>query len=313
MEKGLAIRILAVFIAAVVMAGAWLMHRQAPAPQPENTVAADLSNPTRYTMNPTIYTMPNGYQVYIYGRKSILEGSTDVPMVLFLNGTGGDPQQETKDAGWIRKTEEEDIIVVSPEYNDGATYSEVDYLVDVITRMKQRYPIDASRVYSLGFSNGGATSVVLTAEHPELLAGIAAYGWQVDLANPKDGYTMPFQIIQGTDEASERDARGNPTVRTGTRESLRSLLRYNGMIGNNDEQDFSTTPYWGYVPDNTRTDQVGDANWTINDYRKAGYTHPFAQFILIENGIHEPHWAQADYSWDFLRHHSRVDDTIVED
>ncbi|MFT8329961.1 alpha/beta hydrolase family esterase [Bifidobacterium psychraerophilum] len=233
----------------------------------------------------------------MYGRQAVLEGDDRVPLVLFMNGTGGDPQQQAIDSGWAAKAQSEDIVVVSPEYNDSATYSEVDYLTEVIAMAKRRYPIDETRVYALGFSNGGASAVALTSRHPELFAGIAAYGWQVDLDNPIEGYTMPFQIIQGSDEGTRTDTAGNPMVRDGTRESMRSLLLYNGMIDDDDASDFRETPYWGYKPDDMRTDTVDSVSWTVNSYHKTDYNNPFAQCILIENGIHEPHQAEGATVW----------------
>ncbi|MCT3303984.1 hypothetical protein C6Y10_15120 [Lactiplantibacillus pentosus] len=125
----------------------------------------------------------------------------------------------------------------------------IEYLTKVVRRAIKRYNIDPQRVYTVGFSNGGTTSVALVSKHPEMYAGMAAYGWSVAMQQPKAGYTIPFQFIQGTNEATEKSRAGNPMVRVDVRQTVRSLLRYNQMISKQSEADYQQTPYWGYQPD----------------------------------------------------------------
>lgn len=261
----------------------------------------------------TSYQVSDNKTVYVYGKESLLEGNKKLPLVLFLNGTGGNPRQQALESGWVAKACEENIILIVPEYNDYATYSEVDYLVSVIEQAEQLFPVDTSRIYSLGFSNGGAISVALAARYPELLAGIAAYGWQVSLEEPKTGYQIPFQVIQGTNEATEYDNVGNPMVRSDTADSIRSLLLYNNMITNSTQVDYASTPYWGYEADEQLRQTVNHTTWTISNYFKDDYAYPFAQFILIEGADHRVHRSEADYSWDFLNHFMRQEDGSLEE
>ncbi|MFT8318573.1 MAG: prolyl oligopeptidase family serine peptidase [Sporolactobacillus sp.] len=265
----------------------------------------------------TDFQMDNGNEVYVYGKKEVLGGTKKVPLVLFMCGTTGDPQEQAKSSGWVDKAQSEDIIVISPKYNDYATYGEVGYIISVVQRAIKLYPIDTTRIYSLGFSNGGATSVALTSEHPEMFAGIAAYGWMVDLRNQNNKYRqygMPFQVIQGTNEFIENNEDGNPVVMRDEQEAIRSLLLYNDRITQDVQPDYSKTPYWGYHPDEITKEIVGGKVWTVNNYYKENYDKPFSQFILVEDAAHIPHMQDADYSWEFLKHFSRsATGKIMED
>ena len=129
--------------------------------------------------------------------------TTKVPLVLMMCGTGGDPRRDAQASGWVDKALEEGLIVIAPNYNNAATYSETDSLASVVKYVIETYPVAARRVYSTGFSNGGAVSVSLTRDYPELFAAISAMGWMVDMPDRNGvyaAYDMPFQVIQGTKE-----------------------------------------------------------------------------------------------------------------
>lgn len=227
----------------------------------------------------------DGQPVYVYGTAS---GSKRRPLILYLNSTGGDPRNEPIETGWADTARREGLIVVSPRYDDAATYSQIPFFLRVLDAAKQRFRVDDSRVYVLGFSNGGASAVALTSSHARLFAGIAAYGWAVDLER-RSGPAMPFQILNGTREFTATDPRGNPTVSQDVQTAIRSLLLRDGMISSSTRPDFATTPWWGYKPVRQHARQVDGTRWTFNDYRKRGYRYPFAQFILVNGAEHVPH------------------------
>ncbi|GHV98518.1 hypothetical protein lacNasYZ03_00320 [Lactobacillus nasalidis] len=246
----------------------------------------------------------NGRTTYVYAKESVLTGKKKVPLVLFMNGTGGDPQKQAVGSGWAKKAMSGKMIVISPKYDDASTYTEVPYIVKVVKKALRIYPVDSRRVYSLGFSNGGATSVALTSTHPDMFAGIAMYGWAVDLERQSD-YDMPFQVIEGTGEATEYTVKKNPMVRVDVRHAIKELFTLNGMKQARITADYARTPYWGYVPDSSYKRRVDGKNWTINNYQKTGYSAPFAQLIMISKADHRVHASEADYSWNFLKHFSR--------
>lgn len=222
-----------------------------------------------------------------------------------MHGTGGDPQQEAIESGWVDKAKHSNMVVISPAYNDYLTYDNVPYITRVIKYAQGHYSVDQKRTYSVGFSNGGATSIALVSRHPKLVAGIAAYGWANDLQRTASNDLIPFQFISGTREATEYTHRHLPMVRIDIRTAIQTLFRYNRMPEAHLKPNYQKTPYWGYQPRQSFKRKVNQRTWTINNYYKTGFRYPFAQFIMISGAKHHPHRAEADYTWQFLKHFAR--------
>lgn len=132
------------------------------------------------------WTIDDHGPIYAYMPDDLAESET-VPLVLAMNCTSGNPQGEVLSNGWDQKALQERFVVIAPTYNDYATYLEVDYIIQVLDSAESRYNIDPERVYSTGFSNGGALSVALASEHPERIAAISAAGWMVGARNTGHG------------------------------------------------------------------------------------------------------------------------------
>ena len=255
------------------------------------------------------FSMPNGKAVYYYLPQAVKDQpDTNVPMVLFMCGTTCDPVENLIDSGWVELAEKEGLIVISPDYNNYATYSETDFLISVVDYMLEHYPVDPERVYSTGFSNGGAASVALTRDYPQYFAAISAMGWMVDIDN-KDGvfetFDMPFQVVQGDGEFTVSAGSGAMAVMEDEQKSIRSLLLYNEMITPSTQPDYDQTPFWGYLPDDTRSMELNGRTWQFCDYFKDGYPAPFAQLVTVEDSEHRPRPEEAVIAWDFFRQYRR--------
>jgi hypothetical protein len=242
-----------------------------------------------------------------------------LPMVLDLNCTTGNPRAEVQTNGWDQVAAQENVIVIAPTYDDYATYSECAYLKRVIDDALSRYPVDPTRIYSVGFSNGGATSGALASTYPHLLAGIGAMGWMIGLQNTSS-LTIPFILIQGTNEYTKRSWSGKREIMDDEKEALHDLLLANQMIDRTTTPDYGQTPYWGYPPVKEHNlypryhdyDPYGHnqhlqtgKKWQISDYYKAGFKLPFAELVLVEGSRHIPHDCNAAIAWNFLKHFRR--------
>lgn len=80
------------------------------------------------------FEMENGKTVYLYVPQDVKnQPGTKVPLILFMCGTTCDPVENCVDSGWTALAEKENFIVVSPDYNNYATYSETDFLISVVS------------------------------------------------------------------------------------------------------------------------------------------------------------------------------------
>ena len=248
-----------------------------------------------------------------------------VPMVLAMNCTNGNPEAEVKTNGWDVLCAEEGFIVIAPEYRDNLSYDEVDYIRSVIEQAVSRYPVDPGRIYATGFSNGGAVAIALASEAPELIAGISAAGWLVEVKNTGNLPT-PFQVLKGTEEFTVRNRQGDMELMEDENKALKALFEMDRMpVG---EADYHEVPYWGFRPDSQGSiwpeykdyhyyggNGVTQSNveWQVSDYYWEGYEAPFAQLVLIEGADHTPHDYHARIAWDFFSRFSRnTDGTISE-
>lgn len=190
------------------------------------------------TISPKDFAV-NHRHVYVYGKMSAYKKQ---PLILYLNSTGGSPRKEPIQTGWAKLARQKNLIVVSPKYNDAVTYDEVPFFLQVVQAAKKRFHVDNSRIYVVGFSNGGASAVALTNAHAKKFAGIAAYGWMVDLKKVH-GSAMPFQLLQGTREFTVKDSTGHPMIMQDERHAVRSLLLRNKMIASDHKADYQRTSY----------------------------------------------------------------------
>ena len=266
-------------------------------------------------INEIKYTTPNGEDGYVYISDAVLnEPNVNVPLVLMMCGTGHEAREDAKSSGWVDKGLEENLIVLAPNYNNAATYSQAESLVSVVEYITETYPVDTTRVYSTGFSNGGAASVVLCRDYPHMFAAISAMGWMVDMQGQYDraaAYDMPFQVIQGTEEYTQVTQSGTKAVMEDEQRAIKDLFVFNEMPESNQPTDYDAAPYWGYVPKDTQTISPDGRTWTISNYYKESYTAPFAQFVLIEGADHRTNEHEATIAWDFFKQFSRGADGSV--
>jgi dienelactone hydrolase len=258
------------------------------------------------------YQTPDGETGFMFLPSSYTDGGgRTYPLVIMMNGTAQDPVHDAEGTGWVDLAKQEEILLLVPEYDDYATYSNVDTLLSVLDYIEDVYPVDRTRVYATGFSNGGAMSVALASEHPERFAAISAYGWMVDMQNDQsvaDQYDMPFQVLQGTQEYTTTDVEGNPVIMRDEQLAIRSLFLFNEMIAAEVQPDYQAVLYWGYESSSIEERVTDGTLLTISSYQKEGYQNPFAQLVLIDGETHRVHSYDAALAWDFMQKFQRNED-----
>jgi len=129
------------------------------------------------------------------------DGSTALPVVFMLHGSGGNGLKFYNISGWVEEGEKENIITVFPSswkydcvQDDGIekhnaekwnSYdlvvcdnnkkrNDVKFLNTVITKLKQKFAVDTNRIYIVGFSNGGEMAARCAIELSNKFAAVVA-------------------------------------------------------------------------------------------------------------------------------------------
>jgi polyhydroxybutyrate depolymerase len=124
---------------------------------------------------------------------SNFDHSQEYPLVVGYHGGAGNARGYIEQSQLFVKGERAGFIVVCPEgtpvpgvgdrqvWNSGAEYAassrnadDVQFTVELIDRISSIYPVDSTRIYATGFSNGAQMTYRLAAELSDRIAAIAA-------------------------------------------------------------------------------------------------------------------------------------------
>jgi len=141
--------------------------------------------------------------------------TSPAPLLLALHGGGGNAAQFERWTKLSQLADREGFLVVYPEgighnWNDGrqdvqarAFLEKVDdvaFLRAVVEDVARQHPVDRSRVYATGVSNGGFMSSRLGIEAPDLVAAIAPVVGGIAEGLPAPTKPVGVLIIQGTED-----------------------------------------------------------------------------------------------------------------
>lgn len=91
------------------------------------------------------------------------------PLVFCLHGAHN-PIQLTESYGIIQVAAREECIVIAPENEN------IENILSLLDYAKQNYPVDETRIYSIGYSFGGFMSARNVLAYPEIFAGVGMGG-----------------------------------------------------------------------------------------------------------------------------------------
>ena len=165
-------------------------------------------------------------------KKQSVKEQCKLPMMIFFHGGSDNPMEAADMSKFHELGEKEGFITVYPWGSDTASWNcnyepdgfdDVAYTKALIQWMKEHYPVDESRIYLSGFSNGAAMAQIYAMEYPEEIAGVCHIdsnwpGHRLGLAkvDPPEGkafqkawkkkeesdYLMPVWYTYGTREPS---------------------------------------------------------------------------------------------------------------
>jgi len=134
-------------------------------------------------------------RTYIVYEPELSPNPNGYPLVIGLHGTGATGYQFMGTASLVQKATDEQFIVACPNalhhhhseyFNAGDGYEELTagtddlgFISAVIDRMIMNYPIDTTRIYAMGFSNGSMMSYRVAAELSFRIAAIGVSSGQM--------------------------------------------------------------------------------------------------------------------------------------
>ncbi len=187
---------------------------------------ANIKGPSTYHQRMELVT--GGFQrSYLVHIPSGYDGSTELPLVVVIHGAFDTAKGIEKFSGFSQLADQENFIVLYPEgigifgflqhWNAGhccgkAADDQIDdvgYLAKAIEDVCLRLSVDQTRVYMVGFSNGGMMTYRFAAEHTYVLAAVAPIAASIGgrasadapewiIPTPKN--PLPILIIHGMDD-----------------------------------------------------------------------------------------------------------------
>ncbi|HEX8933154.1 MAG TPA: PHB depolymerase family esterase [Pseudonocardiaceae bacterium] len=113
-----------------------------------------------------------------------------LPLLIVLHGRGQSEPVVLSQTGFFGLAQQRQAVLVLPDgeqrsWNAGHgccgfagshQSSDVPFVAAIVTDAVRRWPIDAGRVYLVGYSNGGKLAYSTMCAHPTLFAAVATYG-----------------------------------------------------------------------------------------------------------------------------------------
>jgi polyhydroxybutyrate depolymerase len=260
------------------------------------------------------------------------------PVVFMFHGTSGDGERFYTNSGWKEKGEEEKFITVFPsslaycvidsgvehrttKWNNGELIAnacagqvfkdDILFVRRMIDTIARQFPIDRSRIYASGFSNGGAFTSKLAVEMSDVFAAVSvAAGALHPLDSAEPRRNIPIAYLVGSQD--------------------RNFLPFTGPEGIpfNDSAmiyiNYIIRRYLGtfdLAPNYTKTETARTITWLYNTPASSAPATEFS-FTLIKdmehmfpNGTNYPLVA-ANALWPFFQRYtltSRVADDAAAD
>ena len=174
---------------------------------------------------------------YILHVPSEVRPGKPLPVVVMLHGAGGDAERARLASGFDDYADADGFIVVYPNgtqaaavpgeysWNAGACcgapqrtgIDDVAFISAVLDEVAAQHPVDASRVYLTGFSNGGMLTYRLSCELGERFAGVAIVGGALNLTVCDAPSPMSVLIVHGTADHTVPYDGGESNERTAAR------------------------------------------------------------------------------------------------
>lgn len=259
----------------------------------------------------------------VYTPESILaEENSDntYPIVFCLHG-GGNPIFAAESYGYAQLGATEKYITVMPED------CSIENIDEIMEFLRENYPIDESRIYSVGLSAGGNRSYMNATSEPELFAAITACGQPVlfnGTSTPEElseiggvavynivGQYDAFQhypfTIDGFKTSDEKIEGFNQWMEANNLvyEELLTKEKIEELYGKSEDVVLSNT---GVDFPITYTFEADGTDFWTGEYLNEDGINTF-RVSMVEDGLHWTTASYAELSWNYMKHFSRDPET----
>ena len=203
------------------------------------------------------------------------------------------------------------LVAVENHLNSTATEA-----IELINRLKEKYPIDEHRIYASGFSMGGIKTWDLYQEYPKMFAGLAPMSATFGVGMNVHGNPSPKEINR-SEPAPLFYAGGEitplpelPFQSEKCLERMKYVLEVNQAVTQNpvsyDGRDSWKNPIWGINGDRTEVfyDPDRKSNLTVQ-YFESGDGVTRTAFASISGQGHECREHTCEHAWQFLSRFTR--------
>ncbi len=255
---------------------------------------------------------------YEYIPRDVLENTAlagSVPLVLALHGAGDDPRLFVDEMGLLDLASREKIAIVAPEHNSlgGGVRTEADAFPALIQYLLETYPaLDATRVYVMGYSMGGGSTMRVMMAHPEIFAAAAPMSAVTlfgDIIEPSEedlaqfsGIDLPVLLTTSGADLMNTYDQANDHI-------LPAIERLENMMLSINELpevafDYEAYPINGFPADQKLT-RVLNGEYTNRTWMFYKDSVPMVGLSITEALTHNLYPAYGDLFWDFVKHYSR--------
>ncbi len=177
--------------------------------------------PGNYKLTVTVEDTPREYILHLPQHYT---GKSPLPIVIMFHGGGGTARNAIWQTEWAKKADQEHFLAVFPEgtphdpsrpasfrrnpqtWNDGSErigaaarhVADVAFVAAMLNDLKERFTIDARRIYVTGFSNGASMSFRVARELSQVIAAMAPVAGADWLGDTPPGRAVPLLYITGT-------------------------------------------------------------------------------------------------------------------
>jgi len=269
--------------------------------------------------------IPNHYD---FGEKA--------PLVLVLHGAFSTPKQIEEQSGFSELADQEGFLVAYPSgaygvfgyfkhWNAGHCcgkaagdgLDDVGFLVDVIEDIADQFNVDRTRIYMVGFSNGGMLTYRFAAEHTHVLAAAAplaaAIGGKASFDSPlwiipDPVAPLPMIVFHARDDLTVPYRGGISPRKGGEREYLSVDEAVDFWVRNNGCRAEPTIDrlHDGIVTRKTWPDTHGYDDVILYTIDNWGHQWPGRYFSKdLEKNHSFREFDAADIIWEFFKQHSK--------